>query len=148
MIIEISNADEVGVDQNPNNGSFDKPLMSFVANSKICTFCSIIEGKLPGRIRFHSKDIVVFDNHLDWVPLMLLVSPVRHMTQAEMWMDNNLMGQVALIAAKLGQEYAPEGFRLLSNFGGHALQTQDHAHLHILGGENLGFYLESKKLIQ
>ncbi len=65
MIIEISNADEVGVDQNPNNGSFDKPLMSFVVNSKICTFCNIIEGKLPGRIRFQSNDIVVFDNHLD-----------------------------------------------------------------------------------
>ena len=117
-------------------------------NSQICTFCQIINGELPGRIRFQSSDIIVFDNHLDWVPLMLLVSPVRHMTQSEMWMDNNLMGRVASLAAKMGQKYAPAGFRLLSNFGGNALQTQDHAHLHVLGGEYLGFYLESKNLMR
>ena len=41
----------------------------------------------------------------------------------------------------MGNDICPDGFRLLSNFGNDGLQTQDHAHLHLLGGKRLGFYL-------
>jgi diadenosine tetraphosphate (Ap4A) HIT family hydrolase len=35
----------------------------------------------------------------------------------------------------------PDGYRLLSNFGNDALQTQEHAHLHVIGGTKLGLYV-------
>jgi diadenosine tetraphosphate (Ap4A) HIT family hydrolase len=35
----------------------------------------------------------------------------------------------------------PGGFRLLTNFGYDAMQSQEHGHLHILGGTFLGHYV-------
>ena len=40
----------------------------------------------------------------------------------------------------MGQEHCPAGFRLLSNFGHDAMQSQEHGHIHILGGVFLGEY--------
>ena len=44
-------------------------------------------------------------------------------------------------AVDIAKKDRPEGYRLLSNFGAHGMQSQSHGHLHILGGENLGLYL-------
>jgi diadenosine tetraphosphate (Ap4A) HIT family hydrolase len=35
---------------------------------------------------------------------------------------------------------APNGFRILSNFGPDGLQSQSHAHIHVIGGMPLGEY--------
>ena len=37
--------------------------------------------------------------------------------------------------------WIPGGFRLTSNFGYDAMQSQEHGHLHILGGTFLGHYV-------
>jgi len=69
---------------------------------------------------------------------MLLVMPKKHMTQEEMW--DGFIGKVAKAALEVGHKLCPDGFRLLSNFGWDALQSQDHAHLHLIGGTELGPY--------
>ena len=38
--------------------------------------------------------------------------------------------------------FCPNGFRIVSNFGYDGLQTQSHAHIHILGGAFLGHYTD------
>ena len=38
------------------------------------------------------------------------------------------------------KEHCPNGFRLLSNFGYEAMQSQEHAHVHVIGGTFLGEY--------
>jgi len=39
-----------------------------------------------------------------------------------------------------GAKYCPSGFRLLSNFGSDAMQSQAHGHVHVVGGTYLGEY--------
>ena len=106
-----------------------------------CIFCEVIARRSPGNIRHEDEETVVFDNRLDWAPVMLLVTPRRHLTQAEMWTDPGLMARVGSLAVRFGRKLAPAGFRLISNFGEDALQTQEHAHLHIVGGARLGLYV-------
>ena len=49
----------------------------------------------------------------------------------------NKLGQVAV---DMGWWLAPNGFRVLSNFGRDGLQSQSHAHIHVIGGTHLGEY--------
>ena len=79
----------------------------------------------------------MFRNRLRWVPVMLLAIPKRHMTQAELWSD---MGEVGAAAVEAAREHCPDGFRLISNSGYNGMQSQEHAHVHILGGQFLGEY--------
>lgn len=103
-----------------------------------CTFCDIVDRKEPANIRYEDEDVIVFDNVLRWVPVMLLVVPKRHMTQEEVWQE---MGPLGRIAVEMGNRFCPGGFRILSNFGNDGMQSQDHGHLHVLGGTHLGLYL-------
>jgi histidine triad (HIT) family protein len=96
---------------------------------------------LPGNIHYEDNEAVVFDNILDWAPIMLLVVPRRHITQDELWGSGSLMSKLADLAVQIGHRYAPNGFRVLSNFGDDALQTQSHGHLHVIGGAFLGRYV-------
>ena len=104
-----------------------------------CVFCEIIAGREPGEVLRQDDDVFVIRNLLQWVPVMLLAMPRRHMTQAELWLDP-VAAQVCQAAAAVGAEHCPNGFRLLANFGHDAMQSQEHGHLHILGGTFLGPY--------
>ena len=105
-----------------------------------CLFCRIIARESPARFVYEDDDVVVIHNVLDWAPVMLLAMPRRHMTQEEMWLDP-VFAKVAQAAVRAGKEHCPRGFRLLSNFGPEAMQSQPHAHLHVLGGTQLGRYV-------
>ena len=105
-----------------------------------CVFCEIIARRSPGTIRYEDDDTIAFDNILGWVPIMLLVVPKLHMTQEELWRSG--MDKVGPVAVQLGLQYCPEGFRLLSNFGRSAMQSQSHAHIHVVGGTRLGPYVQ------
>lgn len=96
-----------------------------------CVFCRIVEGREPATVRYEDDDVVVFNNVLNWTPVMMLAVPKTHRTQSELWSD---LGPVGRAAAAMGREHAPEGFRLVSNFGALAMQSQSHGHLHILDG--------------
>ena len=106
-----------------------------------CTFCEIVAGRLPSRTRYEDDELVVFDNQLDWAPVMLLLVPKRHITQAELWSNGLLLSKLGSLAVSLGHQRCPNGFRILSNFGRDALQTQHHGHLHVIGGARLGLYV-------
>ena len=82
-----------------------------------CTFCAIVEGRIAANLRYEDDDFVVFDNQLYWAPVMLLLVPRRHISQAELWSDETLISKMGSLAARLGQEHCPRGFRILSNFG-------------------------------
>ena len=94
-----------------------------------CTFCEIVARQEPARIFYDDDDVVVFENVLGWSRVMLLAVPKQHRTQSALWAD---LGPVGRVAAEMGREHAPEGFRLLSNFGAYGMQSQSHGHLHIL----------------
>ena len=106
-----------------------------------CTFCDIVAGRTPARVRHEEDDVLVFDNELDWVPTMLLLIPKTHLTQSELWQNRDLLGRIGALAVEMGNLLCPNGFRVLSNFGGDAMQSQHHGHLHVIGGAHLGLYL-------
>ena len=94
-----------------------------------CTFCEIVAGREPARVFHADDDVVVFENVLGWSRVMLLAVPREHRSQSELWAA---LGPVGRVALAMGREHAPEGFRLLSNFGAYGMQSQPHGHLHIL----------------
>jgi histidine triad (HIT) family protein len=104
-----------------------------------CVFCNIVAGQEPANVIYEDDDIIVIQNILKWVPVMLLAMTKEHVTQAELWQHH--IGKVGPIAAEIGRQLCPGGFRLLTNFGYDAMQSQEHGHLHILGGTFLGHYV-------
>ena len=102
-----------------------------------CTFCRIAAHQEPAEILFEDDEVMVFRNRLHWVPLMLLVIPKAHRSQEEVW---EKMGRIGEVAVEMGLKHCPSGFRLLSNFGSDAMQSQSHGHIHVLGGTFLGEY--------
>ncbi|MBI2765474.1 MAG: HIT domain-containing protein [Chloroflexi bacterium] len=103
-----------------------------------CVFCRIVAGEEPANIVYQDDEVIVIQNILRWVPVMLLAMKREHISQAELWSD---MGHIGRIASEIGQRLCPGGFRLLTNFGYDAMQSQEHGHLHILGGTFLGHYV-------
>jgi histidine triad (HIT) family protein len=106
-----------------------------------CDFCGIISGREARTIRYEDDDLMVFKNQLPWVPVMLLVVPKVHLTQKEFW-RSPLFAKAAALAVNIGEQDSPDGFRFVSNFGEQAAQTQTHGHLHVLGGGELGLYMD------
>ena len=104
-----------------------------------CVFCGIVAKQAPATVRYEDDQIIVIDNLLKWVPVMLIVMPKSHMTQMELW-SNGLMARVGSVAVDMGAKFLPKGYRLLSNFGADAMQSQEHGHLHVIGGVYLGPY--------
>ncbi len=103
-----------------------------------CTFCEIVARRKPAEILYEDDEVLVFRNRLRCVPVMLLAVPKAHRTQAELWRD---MGRLGEVAVRMGREHCPNGFRILSNFGYEAMQSQEHGHVHVLGGTFLGEYV-------
>ncbi len=121
------------------------------ASDADCTFCRIIAGLEPAtwvsapqpNVQARLKSgwapghdgggAACFVNRLRWERVMLLVVPLGHLTQQQMWRGPAIEA-VAGLAVQIGLEHCPEGFRLLSNFGRAAHQSQPHAHLHIVSG--------------
>ncbi len=106
---------------------------------RFCVFCDIVARQEPADILYEDTDVIVFRNLLRWVPLMLLAVPKQHMTQAQLWTDP-MIAKVSKVAAQIGAQQCPSGFRLLANFGLDAMQSQEHGHMHIIGGVHLGPY--------
>lgn len=108
-----------------------------------CDFCDIIAGRLPRQVRYEDDDLMVFVNRLTWAPLMLLVVPKAHMSQQEFW-RSEVFARAATLAVELGDQECPGGYRVVSNIGRDALQTQGHGHLHVVGGTSLGLYVSPR----
>ena len=111
-----------------------------IATGRYCVFCRIAAGSEPADVLYDSERVIVFRNALRWVPVMLLAVPRRHMTQRELW-ESGLLAEVGRVASEIGAAHCPHGYRLVSNLGWEAKQSQEHAHIHVLGGAFLGDYV-------
>jgi len=104
-----------------------------------CVFCQIVSGTSPATVHFQDDEIIVISNKLQWVPIMLIGMPKKHLTQQQLWQDG-VVGLIGKALVDLGDQYSPGGYRLISNFGRDAMQSQQHGHVHLLGGTSLGPY--------
>ena len=118
-------------------GVSTEPAQSERPAGRYCVFCEIAGKREPGEIFYEDDEVIAFRNKLKWLPVMLLVIHKRHETQSDLWLH---MGDVGRVAVELGKRFCPNGFRLLSNFGYDGMQSQEHGHVHVIGGTFLGPY--------
>ena len=81
---------------------------------KSCVFCRIISGDSIAKWEKHptnQANAVCFHNRLKWAEVMLLVVPVKHMTQGELWSSNTLI-ECARLAVEMGDKHCSQhGYR-------------------------------------
>ena len=99
-------------------------------------FAQIARGEIDVPF-LHQDDVcVAFADNAPQAPVHLLViprQPFEDITQA----DGATIARVMQVAAQLGNEKCPDGFRLVSNTGPDAGQSVQHWHVHVLGGREL-----------
>ena len=90
-----------------------------------CIFCAIVSGKAEARWEARpdggaggdGSRVVCFHNQLKWARVMLLIVPVRHMTQWELW-SSDVLVDAAVLAVEMGDKHCgDDGYRVISNFG-------------------------------
>ncbi len=107
-----------------------------------CTFCGIIEGKIPSTPVYQDEFCYAFADINPKAPVHILIIPREHIGSLDdAGADKNallghLMGVAAEIARKKG---LANGYRIVVNTGKDAGQSVDHLHLHLLGGRLLAW---------
>ncbi|HEX5118214.1 MAG TPA: histidine triad nucleotide-binding protein [Pseudonocardiaceae bacterium] len=109
-----------------------------------CLFCKIVAGEIPGDVVHRTARTLAFRDINPQAAHHVLVVPTAHfedaLTLATAAPDvlAEVVASGAAVAKSLG--FAESGYRLVFNTGGDAGRTVFHAHLHVLGGEQLGLF--------
>ncbi len=107
-----------------------------------CIFCKIIGGEIPSQKVYEDGEILIFKDINPIAKIHLLCVPKEHFAYLSELNDSRaaLLGRtlqkIASLAPSLG---LGDGYRLVINQGESAGQTVHHLHIHILGGEPLGW---------
>jgi histidine triad (HIT) family protein len=108
-----------------------------------CLFCKIIAGEIPSTKVLETDTTYAFRDIGPQAAVHVLVVPRTHYEDAEALAKapQDLADVIATGAEVARQEGIDQsGFRLVFNTGEHAGRTVFHAHLHVLGGEQLGLF--------
>ena len=100
-----------------------------------CEFCKIIEGKVPGKKLFESKNVIAINDINPSADTHILVIPKKHIeTVADVKEgDEKLVFEMIKTSQKLIREKKlAKGYKLI--FNGGKYQFVPHLHLHLLGG--------------
>jgi histidine triad (HIT) family protein len=109
-----------------------------------CLFCKIIAGEIPSAKVAETDTTYAFRDINPQAGVHVLVVPRTHHEDASELAatDPKLLADVittgALVAEQEGIDES--GYRLVFNTGDDAGRTVFHAHLHVLGGEQLGLF--------
>lgn len=107
-----------------------------------CVFCKIIKGEIPSSKVYEDEKMLVFRDIEPKAKIHLLAVPKVHFKLLSE-MDEERADILKYMLEKI-PEIAEEnglgnGYRLVINQGDDAGQTVFHLHIHILGGEILGW---------
>jgi histidine triad (HIT) family protein len=109
-----------------------------------CLFCKIVAGDIPSEKVLETESTYAFRDINPQAETHVLVVPRAHHEDADKLAAADpaaLADVVATAAAVARQEGIGEsGFRMVFNTGDDAGRTVFHAHLHLLGGEQLGMF--------
>ncbi len=107
-----------------------------------CIFCKIIKGEIPSAKVYEDEKMLVFKDIEPKAAVHLLAVPKTHFKLLSE-MDEEKAENVKYMLSKIPQiaeaNGCKDGYRLIINQGDDAGQTVFHLHIHILGGENLGW---------
>ena len=109
---------------------------------KDCLFCKIIRGEIPSAKVYEDEKMLVFKDIEPKAKVHLLAIPKNHFKLLSE-MDEERAEDLKYILKKIPQiaveNGLQNGYRLIINQGDDAGQTVFHLHVHILGGEILGW---------
>lgn len=108
-----------------------------------CLFCKIAAKEIPAKIVYEDDRALAFRDIHPAAPTHVLVIPKRHIAGiGEVRAEHEAeMGHLFLVAAEVAKAegIAESGYRAVMNSGPDAGQSVLHAHLHVLGGQHLGW---------
>lgn len=99
-------------------------------------FGKILNGEIPVTFVHEDEICVAFNDVAPQAPTHILViprEPFEDATEA----DPKTLGHILSVAAQIGHEHCPGGFRLVTNIGPDGGQSVQHLHVHVLGGRAL-----------
>jgi histidine triad (HIT) family protein len=122
-------------------GSEHNPLNEDCPMHSECIFCKIAAGLIPADKLYEDEEVVAFRDLDPQAPSHFLVIPRKHLSgpAAVTADDEQLIGRVLRIGAKLASEHQAEDFRFVVNNGQGAGQTVFHFHLHVLAGRMMAW---------
>ncbi len=104
-----------------------------------CLFCKIAAGEIPSDCLYQDEQIYVFKDIDPQAPTHFLVIPKAHIDSAACITPENspVIAHAFEVIARLAEELALEGFRIVSNVGESAGQSVRHLHFHVLSGRDM-----------
>jgi histidine triad (HIT) family protein len=109
-----------------------------------CLFCKIVAGDIPATTVHETDTTLAFRDINPQAKVHVLVVPKAHhedavaLASADPQLLADVIGAGGEVAKLEGM--AESGYRFVFNTGEHAGRTVFHAHLHVLGGEQLGLF--------
>lgn len=106
-----------------------------------CAFCRIIAGELPAQLLYQDSRCVAFQDANPQAPVHILVVPKKHTASLNQDLEEELLGHLLAIAARVAKEKGIDGsgYRTVINTNAEAGQTVFHLHVHVLGGRIMGW---------
>ncbi len=107
-----------------------------------CIFCKIIKGEIPASKMYEDENMIIFKDIDPKAEKHYLCVPKSHfklladMNEVQSKMLSACLKKIPTLTKELGLE---NGYRLVINQGEDAGQTVFHLHIHILGGQKMGW---------
>src|SRR5215510_3719091 len=108
-----------------------------------CLFCKIINKEIPAKIVHEDDRALAFRDINPAAPTHVLVIPKTHISSInDIGEDHEAdIGHLYRVAAEVARAegIAERGYRAVMNCGPEAGQSVFHVHLHVIGGQKLGW---------
>jgi len=101
-------------------------------------FGKIARGEVPVEKIYEDDICLAFPDVSPQAPVHILVIPREPFVDAAQT-PPQVLGHVLEVAARLGKQKCPDGFRLVTNVGAGGGQSVFHLHVHVLGGRPLSW---------
>ncbi|AHH95066.1 histidine triad nucleotide-binding protein [Kutzneria viridogrisea] len=109
-----------------------------------CLFCKIVAGEIPATVVHEGERTLAFRDIGPQASTHVLVVPREHHEDALALATDapGLLDDLVTAAGEVAKSegITESGYRLVFNTGPDAGRTVFHAHLHVLGGEQLGLF--------
>lgn len=105
-----------------------------------CIFCRIVAGELGCDKLYEDEAVLAFRDRQPLAPVHGLIVPKRHVATLDDFGsgDDALLGRLLLVASRIAKQNDLAGYRVAMNVNSLGGQSVFHAHLHIVGGRQMG----------
>ena len=107
-----------------------------------CIFCSIVENQIPADKVYEDEYVLAFKDVNPVAPIHIVIIPKQCCQHFHNIEDNTLAHLLRAIKIIVQENHLEDnGYRIVNNNGQDGGQTVNHAHFHIIAGEQLGHNL-------